>query len=297
MILKQIKYFVSVVEHKSFSEAAEECFISQSAISQQIRVLENEIGTDLLKRNNRRFSLTPAGEYFYRQSLVMLDEAERIKQTTLRIANQDNRKIRVGYLRGYGGLEMHNAIVEFTDRHSDIDIQIINGNHEELYDLIRTGAIDIILSDQRRALSDEYVNYHLFSCNCYIEISDRSPLSSLKMITLEELRQVPCILIASKNQEEIEKEYYQKTLGFGGNIIFVENLEEGRILVAGNKGFMPIEDVPHMKMGGGRIERIPLHRNDVQIKREYYAFWRKEITNQYIEEFARILHGMFQKNN
>ena len=65
-MLKQIKYFQAVGCCNSFSEAAEECFISQSAISQQIEALERELGVALLKRENRRFSLTPAGEHFYR---------------------------------------------------------------------------------------------------------------------------------------------------------------------------------------------------------------------------------------
>ena len=53
MLLRQIQYFISVVENDSFTEAAEECFISQSAISQQIKVLETELGVQLLTRQNR----------------------------------------------------------------------------------------------------------------------------------------------------------------------------------------------------------------------------------------------------
>ena len=71
-MLKQIKYFHAVVRLGSFSEAAEQCYISQSAISQQIQALERELGVKLLKRENRHFSLTPAGEHFYRQSLLFM---------------------------------------------------------------------------------------------------------------------------------------------------------------------------------------------------------------------------------
>lgn len=54
-MIKQIKYFQAVVRCNSFTEAAEECFISQSAISQQIQALENELGVKLLNRENRKF--------------------------------------------------------------------------------------------------------------------------------------------------------------------------------------------------------------------------------------------------
>ena len=69
-MLKQLKYFQSVVRLGSFSTAAGENFISQSAISQQVQSLERELGFALLVRKNRSFSLTPAGEYFYRKSLL-----------------------------------------------------------------------------------------------------------------------------------------------------------------------------------------------------------------------------------
>ena len=71
-MLRQIRYFQSVVRNNSFSEAAEECNISQSAISQQIKALENELGFPLLERHNRKFVLTPAGEHFYKKSLVLI---------------------------------------------------------------------------------------------------------------------------------------------------------------------------------------------------------------------------------
>lgn len=80
-MLKQIRYFQSVVRLKSFSEAAEENFISQSAISQQVQALERELGFQLLVRKNRSFILTPAGEYFYQKSLLLTaDEVANVAE-------------------------------------------------------------------------------------------------------------------------------------------------------------------------------------------------------------------------
>ena len=58
-MLKHLKYFQSVVRLNSFSEAAAENFISQSAISQQVQALERELGFRLLERKKRTFTLTP----------------------------------------------------------------------------------------------------------------------------------------------------------------------------------------------------------------------------------------------
>ena len=70
MLLKQLDYFIKVVEYRSFTKAAAAAYISQSAISQQIQALENSLGVQLLERHNRSFSLTSAGEYLYRPGLT-----------------------------------------------------------------------------------------------------------------------------------------------------------------------------------------------------------------------------------
>jgi DNA-binding transcriptional LysR family regulator len=156
---KQIRYFAAVVELHSFTEAADACFISQSAISQQIRALEDELGVLLIVRENRKFHLTPAGEYFYRQSQVILHEIDAMKLETKRISEDAELQLSIGYLKNYGGGEVHQAVTEFTKTYPEVSIHIINGNHEKLYELLRTGQVDLVLNDQRRAFSDEYVNF------------------------------------------------------------------------------------------------------------------------------------------
>lgn len=87
MLLRQIKYFVTVVDTGSFTEAAEECFISQSAIiSQQILSLEKELGVQLLVRSTRRFTLTELGKYLYSHGKKLLGETEKLKNGTIAAA-------------------------------------------------------------------------------------------------------------------------------------------------------------------------------------------------------------------
>ena len=110
MLLRQMRYFVTVVECNSFTEAAERCFISQSAISQQVQALEQELGFLLLDRKNRTFTLTPAGAYFYQKSLILVDDYERICREAVRINNKKNAALRVGCLRSYSGREFYRAV-------------------------------------------------------------------------------------------------------------------------------------------------------------------------------------------
>lgn len=292
MLLKQMKYFVTVVECRNFTEAAELCFVSQSAISQQIRLLEDELKVKLIERKNRQFILTPAGEYFYRHCLGILDDIERVVSETNQIGTYDDQNLTIAFLKSFGSQEIHQAIAKFSELYPEVSLNILNGTHEELYDLLRFGEADMVLNDQRRAFSDVYINYHLTTTPCFIEISSRSRLSHLEYVTLEDLRKVPCILVTSKKQQDHEKDYYQNTLGFGGNFLFASDLEAARLMVAGNRGFLPVEDTSKVK--NSTIKKIPLYYGNQQLTRNYCLFWKKERSGYYIEEFAQILSDVFK---
>lgn len=295
MLFRQMKYFISVVECNSFTEAAEQCYISQSAISQQIRSLEKELGVELIHRENRSFTLTPAGKYFYEQSKGILNEVEDIRRETFRIGKDKEMELKIGYLRCYSGQELHQAVAEFSRLYPEVSIHIVNGTHEELYDLLRFGGADLVLTDQRRAFSDKYANFQLLKCGCYAELSVRSPLAEQESVTMEELKRQACILISSREQQNIEEDYYKNTLGFGGRFLFAENLEEGRLMVAGNRGFLPVERVGTLPPCGTGVKRLPIMERGQQLKRNYCLFWVKENASYYIEEFAEILRKLLKE--
>ena len=280
MLFRQMKYFIAVVERGSFTEAAEQCYISQSAVSQQIRALEKELGVELLHRENRRFTLTPAGEYFYSQSKGILKEVEDIRRETIRIGQDEESELRIGYLRCYSGQELHQAVAEFSQVYPEVSISIVNGTHEELYDLLRFGGADLVLTDQRRAF--------------YAEVSVRSRLARQEFVTMEDLKHQACILISSREQQNTEEDYFRNTLGFGGRFLFAENLEEGRLMVAGNRGFLPIESVGTLPPPVAAVKRLPIMENGKQLQRNYCLFWVKEHTNYYIEEFAETLRKLLK---
>lgn len=292
-MLKQLKYFQSVVRLNSFSEAAEENFISQSAISQQIQALERELGLQLLERKNRTFTLTPAGEYFYQKSLILTADYKKMCSEAAKIAKGNQASLKIGYLRCYTGSEFHHALELFSEKHPDVSVSILYGNHEELYTMLRTEEADLVLSDQRRAFSDEYVNLLLTTCESYVEISARSPLAQLAKITPKELKNVPCILVTSAAQRETEQEYYRTIIGFQGEFLYAENMEEARLMVIGRKGFLPVEGSAVSPAMGTSIVRLPLVRGKDPIMRNYCAFWKKDNSGYYVEEFAELLKAQF----
>lgn len=294
MLLKQIEYFIAVVECNSFTGAAERCYISQSAISQQIKALENELCVELLHRENRSFRLTPAGEYFYQHGCEMMYKIEILRNETIRIGEGRKFQLRIGYLRRNDAYELRQAVAEFSQSYHEIAIHVQNGTHKELFDLLYFDKIDVVFSDQSYDSWKEFVCLPLVECNCFIEINARNKMSSLETITAEDLKQIPCIIISPEEYRHSEQEYYKNVIGFGVQFLFAENLEVGRLMVAGNRGFVPVEDTKNLESPSAEIKRIPLFQNGRQVKRNYFAFWKKSKTNYYVEKFTDIFRRSLQ---
>lgn len=293
-MIRQIRYFQSVVRNNSFSEAAEECHISQSAISQQIKALENELGFSLLERYNRKFALTPAGEYFYKKSLVLITDYEQMCREAAKLAHGDETVLKIGYLRSHRSPELYQALEEFSIQYPSVDLQLLCGNHEELFDLLRTGGADLVFNDQRRAFSNEYVNMILTTNRMYIELAARNPAAELSSVTVQELKNIPCILVASREQQTNEKEFYKTIIGIQGEILYADNLEEAYMMVVSGKGFLPVEGSAPDRTFGAAIRRIPLYHGENQIACNYCLFWKKNNSGYYVEEFADIMKTKFE---
>lgn len=290
-MLRQIQYFQAVVRCNSFSRAAEDCHISQSAISQQVKALETELGFPLLERKNRGFVLTPAGDHFYRRSLVLLADYEQLCRESARIARGDGAVLRIGCLRGYGGCELGLALDRFAEDCPKVSVQLIHGTHEELFQLLRSGGADLVFNDQRRAFSDAYVNLVLAACPLSVELPARSALAALPAVTPEELKHRTCILISSREQWDTEQAYYRTVVGLSGDFLRAESLEGARLLVAGGQGFLPVAGGP--PEGEPPLRRVPLCRGREPVTRTLCLFWKKENSGYYVETFAQLLRAQF----
>ena len=293
MLLRQIEYFQAVVECGNFYQAAEKCYVSQSAISQQIKKLEDELGVKLLERHNRTFSLTPAGNHFYRKSLVIAEDIRQMIRETKRIAADDKQVLKVGYYKGYYGSELSEAISLFSEKYPTVEIQITVGSHEELYRAMESGLIDLALSDQRRAFSDTYNNIVLAESRMYIEISAKNPLGKLPCLEISELKNTPCILVINQSGQIEEQQYYETVIGFRGEFIFADTIQEARLKVVTGQGFMPVDVIEQQTCSDTTVCRILLVRNGESIKKTYCAFYKKNTANGYIKDFADILKSCF----
>lgn len=291
-MFRQIKYFQAIVRCKNFTQAAEESYISQSAISQQIQALEKKLGVKLLKREKRSFSLTSAGEFFYKKSLMLTNDLEQICAQTTRIGNGIKYDFSIGYPKYYRGRELPQAIAGFQKKYPNITMQTINGTHEELYKDLRTNKADIIINDLRRALSTKYFNYYLTRVAFFAEFTTQNQLSKLTSINIEDLKNIPCIIIAD-NEDAQEENFYREYLGVKSDFLLADSIEQAHMMVVSGKGFFPVESILEPAIDNSVICHIPILLRGKPIYHEYYAFWRRPSAKEYIEKFATYLKEFF----
>lgn len=160
IMFNQLHYFISLVKNNSFTKAAEECHISQPAISQQIKELEATLNVSLIERKGRGFVVTPAGMYFCQQARLLLKKMDQAIQETQKIAGQETQiyHLRVGYLKSIGSKELLKAVADFSTKFPQVKIEITSGGHEKIFKMLANNQLDIVLNDLRRATSDKYVN-------------------------------------------------------------------------------------------------------------------------------------------
>ena len=138
------------------------------------------------------------------------------------------------------------------------------------------------------------LNFELINTHCFIEISSRNPLARLDSIEAKDLKNLTCILVAGKNQQANEETYYRDIVGFKGNYAFTESLQDARLMVVSQKGFLPIEGIRNDFYFDSSITCIPLIRGKAPVTRKYCAFWKYGRSESYIREFADLLKKQFE---
>ncbi|MCT4456199.1 LysR family transcriptional regulator [Lactiplantibacillus paraplantarum] len=291
-MFQQMQYFIAIVKNHSFTQAAVDCHISQSAISQQMKELESRLGLKLIKRQGRSFEVTEAGQYFYTHSQDILADVEQLVKNTIKIERNDEAELRVGYLRSFGTTEFLQTVAEFTQEFPKVKIKISSGTHEDLYELLRTGQIDLNLSDQRRALSNEYQNEFLTASEFVVAVNHSLPVDTEK-IDVAALVDLPCILIIDGNQQATEEAYYRDVLGVKSEFVRAQNYDEAQMLIASNQGYLIINQRMRTQLDQDIVKMIPLFKGHRNLIQNYYAYWQADNSGYYIETFAELLKQNF----
>ena len=176
-----------------------------------------------------------------------------------------------------------------------MNISVISGTHEELFEQLIEHHVDMKISEQRRTFNENYYNYDLKHSECLVEISSMNFLSQKDILTTEDLKNMACILVVSKGLEDSEREFYEKSLNISRRFLYADSLEQARLMVVSQRGYLPVDQIGDLAEPMEGIKRIRLHYKDKPIIRKYFAYWPKENTNYYIEEFVEIYKDLLHK--
>lgn len=124
MELRHLRYFVAVSESLHFGEAASKLGIAQPSLSQQIRQLETELQTSLLRRTKRRVQLTEAGELFLEEARDILARTDRAAMIARRVGRADGGRIRVGIGYCMNERALVQAVSTFSTIHPKVRVEL-----------------------------------------------------------------------------------------------------------------------------------------------------------------------------
>jgi len=145
MELRHLRYLVAVVDEGQFVRAAAELHVAQSALSQQIRDLERELGAELLVRDRRGVTPTPAGEVLLVHARALLERAERARAEIAQLAGVISGTLRIGSGSPTGPVPLPATLAEFQRRHPEVEIVLRDTTSEELVRWLQDGTVDAAL--------------------------------------------------------------------------------------------------------------------------------------------------------
>ena len=145
MELRQLKYFVRIVELSSFSKAAQDLFIAQPALSNQISNLEKELDTQLLSRSVRGVTPTEAGKTLYRHAQAIIRQIEHLKYEVENESANPKGSVSIGIPTSVSNVLASPLIAATQERFPEIKLQIVESLSGHLEELVSNGRIEMSL--------------------------------------------------------------------------------------------------------------------------------------------------------
>src|SRR5207302_5311043 len=143
MELRHLRYFVTVAAELHSARPAQRLFISQPALSQQIRSLEGELGFKLLERNSRGVQLTREGEAFLLEAQIIVRDADHAADVARVLAEGATGHLRLSHLRTMPSGLPERVVSEYERRYPGVEIIPESGSTEQNVERVRGGQLDV----------------------------------------------------------------------------------------------------------------------------------------------------------
>ena len=289
MEIRNLVTFVRVAEVENFSKTASQLGYSQSAVTMQIKQLEEELQTLLFERIGRHVKLTEAGQRFLPHALEVLDavrRAERSVQADAHITGQ----LRIGTSESHLISVLPPVFVEFGKICPQVEVSTHTASIEDLFQMLKQNDIDLLYFLDQKKFSPEWVRVSEHKETIYFVASADSELAGRKNIPLEELLREPLFL----TEKGISYRYAMEQVLAARGIALHPVLETGntdvitRILLE-NRGisFLP-EYVVREYIRQGKLTVLDTECPEINMWSQLVYHRKKYVTPQ-MERFMEVM--------
>ena len=233
MELRHLRYFVTVAGELHFGRAAERLFISQPALSQQIRSLEGELGLKLLERTSHGVRLTPEGAAFLPEATAVVQQAERAVEIARALAQGASGHLRLSYVRTIPGGLPERIVREYRRRFPRVEVSADAGSTGANVARLLTGELDVAFVHPPLEHAAELGCVEISSEPLVVAIPSTHPLSRRRRIRRDQLTGLPLVYFPRANSPAVYDRGLAQVYGAARapEIVRTEPTEE-RMLVA-----------------------------------------------------------------
>jgi LysR family transcriptional regulator, low CO2-responsive transcriptional regulator len=230
---RQLHAFAALARRGSFTLAAKDLFLTQSAVSHAIKALEEDVGCRLLDRVGRRVLLTQAGEQFLRHTEKILREMDAARAGLEHLVKWGHGRLRVGASTTACQHILPTVLREFRQRYPKCEIRIEPGDHGQQLDILRGGEIDlaIVLEPPSQAMT-EFTFVPLFQDELRFVVAPQHPWAAVGHAPRESVESETLVLYNKSSQTfRLVTEYFRQEKIALTNVIELGSMEAIKELV------------------------------------------------------------------
>ena len=295
MTINQLRYFVAVAEHQSFTKAATQYYISQTAITQQVHALEELLGIKLIDRSTRPISLTPGGIAFLREAKVIIDRTESAIQRSREASAGLTGSLRIGYTKGYERSDLPRKLRAFRQKFPNVLITCYRADTDMLAAGLLRKEYDIIFTwDSTNIRQEESLHIQLAeTVPLYVALYSSHPLARRPHLSRHDLRGERLLFMSpSSDGSSFGDTHYEQMYqlaGYDPDILLRSNDYESILMMIAAEEAICI--VPQYCIGHLQsLENVifcPLHGEGET--EEVLAVWQKKNQNPALQHFVEQL--------
>lgn len=272
MDIKQLTYFITIVEEGTITHAANKLHMAQPPLSTQLKLLEDELGIKLIERGARKIKITDAGKILYKRAKNILEITNSTTKEIEEFRKGIQGTLRLGTISSSGTVLLSKRIIEFNKKYPNIKFEIYEGNTYELIEKINSGIIEVGIV--RTPFNSQNFECLFLESEPMVAVmsSDYNFENQKDEILLEDLKDMP--LIIYRRFEKILLAEFQES-GLEPNIFCIN--DDARTTILWARAGLGIGIVPKSAINFDFMDNIKYKEiNKDTLRTQISAIWIKE---------------------